>query len=39
MERNYIFIFEVPLDANGLMFEATDLDMLFPSKTYISLGF
>jgi len=39
MERNYIFIFEVPLDAKGLMFEATDLEMLFPSKTYISLGF
>ena len=38
LEGNYIFIFEVPLDANGLMFEATDLNIVFPAKTYISLG-
>ena len=38
MERNYTFIFEVPLDAEGFMFEATDLELFMESKTYISLG-
>lgn len=39
MERNYTFIFEVPSDAKGFMFEATDLELFLESKTYISLGF
>ena len=38
MERNYTFIFEVPSDAEGFMFEATDLELFMESKTYISLG-
>jgi len=38
MEREYTFIFEVPLDAEGFMFEATDLELIMEAKTYISLG-
>lgn len=38
MERNYTFIFEVPSDAEVFMFEATDLELIMESKTYISLG-
>jgi hypothetical protein len=39
MEKKYIFIFEVPSDAKGFMFEASDLEYFLESKTYISLGF
>lgn len=38
MEKEYTFIFEVPSDAEGFMFEATDLELFMESKTYISLG-